>query len=60
MNKNEALYWRYKKKVPPTDENKELNGPVIVIKSADSYDCNKHQTYSLNRVDWYAHIAKYH
>lgn len=33
--KNESLYWRYKKKTPPTEEFPGMNGEVIVTRPAD-------------------------
>lgn len=35
MSKQDNIYWRYKKKSPPKDENAHLNGEVKIIKPAD-------------------------
>lgn len=31
---NDNIYWRYKKKKPPVDENAHRNGKVIIVKPA--------------------------
>ena len=28
----DALYWRYKKQKPPTEEKPDMNGPVKIVK----------------------------
>jgi hypothetical protein len=43
-NKRDEMYWRYKKKKTPTDENAHLNGEVKIIKQADKVIAKKHKT----------------
>jgi len=34
MKNSDAMYWRYKKKIQPVDENAHRNGKVIIVKPA--------------------------
>lgn len=42
MNKYDGMYWRYKKKAPPTDDNASLNGEVKTIRpKVNPFKCSK-------------------